>query len=146
MSVKTIVGRLGRAPEVRATSSGKQVVSFSVAETKRKFDRDRNEWVDDFTIWHDMESWRNVNAIAALGQGALVIVHGEERDASYTHRETGNTVRRMVVRAETVGEVVKDTHNGGQQATGDSWATSNSHEAPEPQEAGFETWGSDTPW
>ncbi|AXA95431.1 single-stranded DNA-binding protein [Microbacterium sp. PM5] len=122
MSIKTIVGRLGNAPEVRATQSGKTVVSFSVAETKRKFDRNTNEWADDFTIWHDIESWQNTDAIAALTKGDQVIVVGEERDASYEHRETGKTVRRIVVRAQSVGVVVRDGKpQGGQQSAG-AWA------------------------
>lgn len=123
MSIKTIVGRLGADPETRATQSGKSVVSFSVAETKRKFDRDRNDWVDDFTIWHDVESWQNTDSIGQLGKGELVIVLGEERDASYQHRETGKTVRRVVVRAQSVGTLVRDGRSQGPQGAGDAWAT-----------------------
>lgn len=120
MSIKTIVGRIGGEPEVRATQSGKTVVSFSVAETKRKFNTSTNQWDDDFTIWHDVESWNNVDAIAGLTRGEAVVVVGEERDASYQHRETGKTVRRIVVRAQTVGVVVR---NAAQQAkpSGDAW-------------------------
>lgn len=121
MTIKTIVGRLGAAPEIRATQSGKAVASFSVAETRRKFDRQANEWVDDFTIWHDVEAWQSTDAIGALGKGELVIVLGEERDASYQHRETGKTVRRIVVRAQSVGVLVRD---GRQQAAGDTWGAS----------------------
>ena len=122
MTIKTIVGRLGAAPEIRATHAGKSVVSFSVAETKRKFDRNTNEWADDFTIWHDVEAWQNTDAIAALAKGETVIVIGEERDASYEHRETGKTVRRMVVRAQTVGVVVRESRSQGPQAPGNEWA------------------------
>lgn len=122
MSIKTITGRLGADPEVRVTQSGKAVASFSVAETKRKFNRDSNQWEDDFTIWHDVESWQSTDAIGALSKGEIVIVLGEERDASYQHRETGKTVRRIVVRAQTVGVVVRDGRNHGQQAAGDAWS------------------------
>lgn len=127
MTIKTIVGRLGQAPEIRSTPQGKQVAAFSVAETKRRFDRDRNEWVDDFTIWHDVESWQAVDAIGQLGKGALVIVVGEERDGSYQHRETGKTVRRVVVRAQTVGTVLRE---GSPQAAGDAWAPSSGQSDP----------------
>lgn len=122
MSIKTIVGRLGADPEIRVTQGGKAVASFSVAETKRKFNRDSNQWEDDFTIWHDVESWQNTDALGALGKGELVIVLGEERDASYQHRETGKTVRRVVVRAQSVGVLVRDGRNQSQQATGDAWS------------------------
>lgn len=145
MSIKTIVGRLGADPEIRATQSGKSVVSFSVAETKRKFDRDRNEWVDDFTIWHDVESWQNTDSIGALGKGELVIVVGEERDASYQHRETGKTVRKIVVRAQSVGTLVRDGRSQGQQAAGDAWNASptnqDSWSTPAGSDAQSGNWG-----
>lgn len=127
MSIKTIVGRLGDVPEVRATQGGKHVASFSVAETKRKLNRDTNQWEDDFTIWHDCETWNAVDQIALLSKGADVIVLGEERDASYQHRESGKTVRRMVVRALTVGLVVRPPKAGEAPAAAgpaeEAWST-----------------------
>ncbi|MDQ1174198.1 single-stranded DNA-binding protein [Microbacterium testaceum] len=120
MAVKTIVGRLGGVPEVRAAGS-RHVATFSVAETKRKFNRETNQWEDDFTIWHDVESWDAPNALAQLARGTLVIVLGEERDASYESRETGKQVRRIVVRASSVGTVVREAPK--QQASTNDWTT-----------------------
>lgn len=120
MAVKTIVGRLGGVPEVRAAGS-KHVASFSVAETKRKFNRETNQWEDDFTIWHDVESWDAPNALAQLSRGTLVVVVGEERDASYQSRETGKQVRKIVVRVSSVGTVVREAPQ--QQASAGGWNT-----------------------
>lgn len=137
MSIKTIVGRLGDVPEVRATQGGKHVASFSVAETKRKLNRDTNQWEDDFTIWHDCETWNAVDQIALLSKGADVIVVGEERDASYVHRESQKTVRRMVVRASAVGSLIRPPKQGdapaAAQPTADTWST--------PSADGTESWG-----
>lgn len=108
MAMKTIVGMLGAVPEVRAAGQ-RHVAAFSVAETKRRFDRDRNEWVDDFTLWHNCETWTHPDEVGRLGKGELVIVEGEEVDASYESRETGKKVARVVVRARTVGVVVRGT-------------------------------------
>jgi single-strand DNA-binding protein len=121
--VKTIVGRLGKVPEVSVTPQGKSVASFSVAETKRKFDRNSNEWVDDFTIWHNVESWKAPEALAMLTKGTLVIVVGEERDASYESRETGKKVARVVVRAFDVGTVVLANTGPAQTAPAEAWST-----------------------
>jgi len=120
MAVKTIVGRLGGVPEVRA-AGGKHVAAFSVAETKRRFNRETNQWEDEFTIWHDVESWQAPNAIAQLASGTLVVVVGEERDASYQSRETGKNVRKVVVRASTVAQVVREAKP--QQADAGGWTT-----------------------
>lgn len=126
MAVKTIVGRLGGVPEVRA-AGGKHVASFSVAETKRRFNRETNQWEDEFTIWHDVESWQAADALAQLARGTLVVVVGEERDASYENRE-GKQVRKTVVRASTVGTVVREAPR--QQASGGNWNTPANSEEP----------------
>jgi single stranded DNA-binding protein len=118
MAVKTITGRLGNVPEVRA-AGGKHVATFSVAETKRRFNRETNQWEDEFTIWHDVEAWQAADALGQLPKGALVIVEGEERDGSYENRD-GQKVRKVVIRARTVGTVVRDAP--AQQQSG-SWAT-----------------------
>jgi single-strand DNA-binding protein len=126
MAVKTITGRLGNVPEARAVND-KHVATFSVAETKRRFNREANKWEDEFTIWHDVESWQAADALAQLPKGTLVIVEGEERDASYENRE-GQKVRKIVVRAKTVGTVVREVR-AEQPTGGSSWATpSNSGE------------------
>lgn len=119
MAVKTITGRLGGVPEVRAAGS-KHVAKFSVAETKRKFNRETNQWEDEFTIWHDVESWQAADALAQLPKGTLVIVEGEERDASYENRD-GLKVRKIVLRAKTVGTVVLDAP--AQASGGSSWSS-----------------------
>lgn len=120
MAMKTITGRLGNVPEVRA-AGGKHVATFSVAETKRRYNRETNQWEDEFTIWHDVESWQAPDALAQLARGTLVIVEGEERDASYENRE-GKQVRKVVIRARTVGTVVRDAP-AQQPSGGSSWAT-----------------------
>lgn len=119
MATKTIVGRLGDVPQVRAAGS-KHVATFSVAETKRRFNRDTNQWEDEFTIWHDVESWQAADALGHLAKGTLVMVEGEERDGSYENRE-GQKIRKVVLRARTVGTVVRDAPT--QQASGGSWST-----------------------
>ena len=118
MAVKTIVGRLGNVPDVRAAGE-KHVASFSVAETKRRFNRETNQWEDEFTLWHDVEAWQGADALAQLAKGTLVIVEGEERDGSYENRD-GQKVRKVIVRARTVGTVVRDAPV--QQQSG-SWGT-----------------------
>lgn len=133
MSIKTIVGRLGDVPEVRVTQSGKHVASFSVAETKRRFNKDTNAWEDEFTIWHDCETWNAVDEVAQLTKGTEVILLGEERDASYTHRESQKLVRRMVVRATSMGAVIRAPRSGdAAQQSADTWSTPSS---------GNESWG-----
>lgn len=121
MANKTVVGRLGGVPELRAAGNA-HVAVFRLAETKRKYDREQGKWVDDFTIWHDCETWSNPEAVTRLASGTLVIVEGEEIDASYTSKDTGKTVQKVRLKARTVGTVVRDAPQ--QQPQGDSWGSS----------------------
>lgn len=121
MAIKTVVGRLGNVPEVRA-AAGKHVAVFSVAETKRKFNRDTQQWEDDFTLWHDCESWKNPDAIGRLEKGTWVIVEVEEKDGSYQSRETGKTVRKLKLDVRNIGVLVRD-QVPQQSAGGGSWGT-----------------------
>lgn len=140
MSIKTIVGRVGKDAELRVTQNGKQVVSFSVAETKRRFNQQTNQWEDQWTIWHDVECWRNTNGLALLRKGEQVIVLGEEQDASYENRE-GRKASKVKLNAQHVGRVVTDRDavdaaqtftNSAPAASGESWATPGGFDANTP--------------
>lgn len=127
MAIKTVVGRLGNVPELR-TANGKYVAVFSVAETKRKFNRESNQWEDDFTIWHDCESWNNPEAIARLDRGAMVIVEVEERDGSYTSKETGKKVSKLKLQVRTIGLVVRDAPQGVGGGSAGGWGSAPAEE------------------
>ena len=49
MNVCTFIGRLGKDPDMRYTTSGKAVVSFSLA-VNRDGKRDETDWID-FVAW-----------------------------------------------------------------------------------------------
>lgn len=65
----TIIGRLGKDPEMRYTDSGKAVCSFSVATKSKK---------DGPTEWHAIVCWEKTaeNAQKFLAKGSLVYVEG----------------------------------------------------------------------
>lgn len=75
----TITGRLAADVEVRFTPSGESVASGRVADSPRKFDRDRQEWVDaGETLWLGFSLWgKKAEALAdAAKKGDLVLVTG----------------------------------------------------------------------
>ena len=53
-----LVGNLGRDAELRATPGGLEVISFSVATTERKRDKDTNQWTDQVE-WHRVKMFRD---------------------------------------------------------------------------------------
>ncbi len=51
----TLIGNLGRAPEIRKTQNGVSVCSFSIATTD-KF-KDSNGQLQETTEWHNITAW-----------------------------------------------------------------------------------------
>ena len=83
----TIVGYLGRDPELRYTPQGTAVCNFSVATTeKRKNARGETE---EHTIWFRIAAWGRQAELAAeyLAKGKQVYVEGRLRLEQYTDRD-----------------------------------------------------------
>lgn len=79
----TIVGNVGRDPEMRYTSSGVGVCSFSVAVNRRWTDRQSGEKREK-TTWFRVSAWRQLAETCSqyVHKGMLVLVVGEvEADA-----------------------------------------------------------------
>jgi single-strand DNA-binding protein len=98
----TIVGNLTDDPELRYTSNGAAVVSFTVAVTPRRPDG-QGGWTDGDTSFLRCSAWRGLaEHVAELAKGDRVIVYGRLQQRSW---ETDAGERRSVVevQAEEVG-------------------------------------------
>ncbi|MFK8057926.1 MAG: single-stranded DNA-binding protein [Saprospiraceae bacterium] len=73
----TLVGNLGRDPELRRLESGAAVAQFSIATTENYKDRS-GEWKSQ-TEWHDIVLWRNLadRAESQLKKGMLIYLEGK---------------------------------------------------------------------
>lgn len=73
----TIVGNLGRAPEMRYMPDGTAVTNFSVATNRRWTDRNTGETTDE-TAWFRVSVWGKMAETANqhLVQGSKVLVDG----------------------------------------------------------------------
>lgn len=73
----TLIGRLGRDPEMRYTPSGAAVARFSVATDENRKDQNGN-WVQD-TTWHNIVVWGQAAERAAenLKKGNMVYIEGK---------------------------------------------------------------------
>ena len=97
----TIVGYLGRDPELRYKSQGTAVCNFSVATTeKRKNARGEQE---EHTIWFKVAAWGRQAELAAeyLAKGRQVYVEGRLRLEQYTDRD-GNPRTSAEVNASDI--------------------------------------------
>jgi single-strand DNA-binding protein len=85
----TAIGTLTADPELRATSSGAMVVNFTVASNDRRFDKDRNEWVDGDACFLRCNLWRQPaeNVAESLRKGHRVIVTGQLKQREWQTKE-----------------------------------------------------------
>jgi single-strand DNA-binding protein len=84
-----LVGRVGRDPEVRYTSSGAAVANFSVA-TDESF-KSRNGEQQQHTEWHRVVAWNKLAEICGeyLTKGKLVYIEGSIRSKEWED-QSGN--------------------------------------------------------
>ena len=78
-----LVGRLGKDPEMRYTSSGTAVVNFSMATNHFTKDKDGNN--TDTTEWHQVVAFGRTAEVAGeyLNKGKLVYIEGRLQTRSW---------------------------------------------------------------
>jgi len=82
----TLIGQLAADPELRFLANGDAVASVTVAHSRRKFDKDKDEWVDSGeplflrgTVWRKHAE----NVTASLSKGDRVVVVGMLKQRSW---------------------------------------------------------------
>ena len=106
----TLIGNLGRDPEMRHLENGSAVVKFSVA-TNESYKDKSGEW-QQITQWHDVVAWRGLaeRAERDLKKGGLVYIEGklstrkwQDQDGKdrYTTDVVANTMRLLERREDS---------------------------------------------
>jgi single-strand DNA-binding protein len=129
----TIVGYLGRDPELRYTPQGVPVCSFSVATSERR--RDSAGESQENTTWFRVTAWRRQAEIANqyLKKGSHVYIEGRLTAREYTGRD-GSLRTSLDVQASDIqfldrrGSEVAGAGGGFEEVPG--------HQAPGPEEVG----------
>ena len=84
----TLLGNLGKDPEVKFTPQGTPVAKFSLATNERYKDKDGN-W-QDRTEWHNIVVWQRLAEIAGeyLKKGGKVYIEGRLQTRSWDDKTT----------------------------------------------------------
>ncbi len=120
----TIIGNLGRDPEMRYTPSGSPVTTFSVA-TNRRYTTQDGETRDE-TEWFRVSAWNRLaeNTNQYLRKGSLVYVEGRFNSRMYqgndgqmrvSNEVTANEIKFLSTRAQDEG----GEFGGGYRSAGD---------------------------
>ena len=89
----TLIGNVGKAPEVRTFDGGNKVANFTLATTKRY--TDRNGQLVDATTWHNIQVNGKIADVAEkyVQKGDPIYVEGELNARTYVDR---NNVERVI--------------------------------------------------
>lgn len=111
----TLVGYLGRDPELRHTPQGDAVCNFTVATTERRKNADGE--MEDQTTWFKVILWRRQAEIANeyLSKGKQVYVEGRLRQVEYTDRD-GNRRTSLEVTASDIQFLGTKSESGDETA------------------------------
>ncbi len=135
-----IIGNLGKDPEVRYTTSGQAVASFSVA-TSEKF-KNRNGEMEERTEWHNVVLWGRQAEIAGeyLAKGRTVFIEGrlqtrkwQDKDGRdrYTTEIVGDRMQMLGGKGESGGAGSGGARQGGARPAAEgNYGSSPSYEEP----------------
>ena len=107
-AIATVSGRLTADPQLRFIPSGDAVASFTVAHTKRKFDKQTSTWADDGEpLFMSVTAWKQLAEGAAekLEKGSFVTVTGELQQRSW--EKDGQKHSRIELIAKEIGLTVR---------------------------------------
>ena len=87
----TLIGNLGKDPELKYTPSGTPVAKITLATNERYKDKS-GEW-QDRTEWHNVVLWQRLAEIAGeyLKKGGKVYVEGRLQTRSWDDKQTNQT-------------------------------------------------------
>lgn len=95
----TLIGNLGRDPDIKHLESGAVVARFSVATNENYKDKSGN-WQTQ-TEWHEIVAWRALaeKAEKDLKKGSLVYIEGRLRSRKFTDSQG---VDKMITEVEAL--------------------------------------------
>ncbi|MFE4971574.1 single-stranded DNA-binding protein [Kitasatospora sp. NPDC056651] len=113
----TVTGNVATEVSYGETSGGVPMASFRIGCTERRYDRQRECWVDGETQWMTVTAWRAlaVNLIGSLAKGDPVLVSGRLRVREWVEGEAKRG--RVEIDARSVG------HDLTRGTTAFRWAT-----------------------
>jgi single-strand DNA-binding protein len=115
----TLIGNLGRDPDIRTLETGAMVAKFSVATDEGYRDANGN-WVDR-AEWHEIVAWRQLaeRAQTTLKKGMLVYVEGKLTTRKWKDQ---NEIERY--RTEVVANYFRILNSRGLEKTDDGASAS----------------------
>lgn len=125
-----LIGNIGKDPDIKTLQSGKKVVSFSLATSKRY--RDNNGEQKEETQWHNIVIWgKTAETFENIGivKGTQLYIEGEITNRSWTDQTTGQKRYTTEINVSTF-QIFSSRNTQGTSGNGASQQT-----RPQPQQA-----------
>lgn len=106
----TLIGRIGKDPELKYTQNGAAVCTFSVATSKGWKD-DKGQWHEE-TTWHNIVSWnKQAEWIHQnLKKGSLAYISGEICNRKYENKKGETKYISEIISKDVVALGPKQTN------------------------------------
>lgn len=110
MNKVLLVGYAGKAPEIRKTASGNEVMNFSVATSTTFFDKNKQKVTN--TEWHNITYWNPSDYLKDnLGKGSLLEIEGTLKYQQYLNKQ-GVNITAAVIEASRVKLLKGNSEHG----------------------------------
>lgn len=102
-NIITVTGLVATTPRYVATSSGETIISFRLASSERRYDRNENRWIDGQTNWYTVSAFRALasNASESIKKGDRIIVSGRLQIRDWENTDRSGTTVEIV--ADVIG-------------------------------------------
>lgn len=123
-----LIGNLGKDPELRYTTSGVAVATFSLATNESWKDQDGN--LQERTEWHNIVAWKKLAEICGewLKKGKKIYVEGRIQTRSYDDKNTGAKKYMTEIVADNI--IMLDSKGAGEGSSASPSAASEATPAP----------------
>lgn len=138
-----LIGNLGKDPELRYTTSGVAVATFSLATNESWKDKEGN--LQEKTEWHNIVAWQKLAEICGewLKKGKKVYIEGRIQTRSYDDKNTGQ--KRYITEIVADNMLMLDGAGGARGSAPDNSGGSTSA-PPESSAAGSSSSEEDLPF
>ena len=124
-----LIGNLGKDPELRYTTSGVAVATFTLATNESWRDQDGN--TQERTEWHNIVAWRKLAEICGewLKKGKKIYIEGRIQTRSYDDKNTGT--RRYITEIVADNMIMLDSRGATEPSQAPVVAETSPQSAPE---------------
>jgi single-strand DNA-binding protein len=127
-----LIGNLGKDPELRYTSGGIAVATFTLATNETRKDADGNP--QEKTEWHNIVAWRKLAEIVGeyCKKGKRLYVEGRLQYRTYDDKNTGQ--KRYVTEIIADNLLMLDSRQASDNSSGGGYAAPPAEDATFSQE------------